>query len=162
MPRASVNMGPPLVNPSSSSFLPADVGIDIDIDIDTFERPLPDSPMSDKATPRQQRPQQHHSDLAQSKQSNADDLANWRQEIHDRIREYPESIDDYLLDMVPSAAPPTCCPPVSMLLQAIPCNGKELEMYDPLVCHFVRSPIGILILLPGGRSSMSCRVLPIR
>ncbi|EPS93231.1 hypothetical protein FOMPIDRAFT_89013 [Fomitopsis schrenkii] len=35
--------------------------------------------------------------------------------------------------MVPSDAPPTCCPPVGELLKAIPLRGKELEMYDPLV-----------------------------
>ena len=127
-------MGRVLFGTQSPPTHTADAGIDrLVIHLDAFERSLPKPPMSDKATPRQPRPQQHHADLAHAKQSNADDLANWRQEIHDRIKEYPASIDEYLVDMVPSAAPPTCCPPVGELFDSIPLRRKELEMYDPLV-----------------------------
>ncbi|EPS93867.1 hypothetical protein FOMPIDRAFT_91472 [Fomitopsis schrenkii] len=72
-------------------------------------------------------------DPAHGKQSNAVDLQDWQQDIHNRIKQSCVAIDDFLVDMVPSDAPPTCCPRVGELLKAIPLRGKELEMYDPTV-----------------------------
>lgn len=121
-------------NALSSAHL-VDVRIDVGIDCDTFiHSPHPRNfPMSDKATPRQPRPQQYCGDLAAAKQSNSQDLSAWQREIHERIKEYPADIEDFLLDMLPSNAPPTCCPYASETLQSVSLKKKEVDMYDPLV-----------------------------
>ncbi|KZT63070.1 hypothetical protein DAEQUDRAFT_742137, partial [Daedalea quercina L-15889] len=97
--------------------------------------------MSDKATPRQRVPEQYHSDAAHTRQSNAENMVAWQQEIHQRIKEYPADIKQYLENMVPSDVSPPCCSPTGKLFMAIPVGKEEEEeetMYNPMVTALTR------------------------
>ncbi|KAH9915211.1 uncharacterized protein B0H18DRAFT_1042164 [Fomitopsis serialis] len=135
MPRGRVNMPPSHFAPRSSHSHPDYIDIDVDVDIDFSEHPQHDSPMTDKATPRQKRPQQYHSDLDHAQRANPEEMAAWTEEIYDRIREYPDPINEYLSSMLPSDTPIPDCPPTDELFTVIPTTEGTLEatMYGPLV-----------------------------
>ncbi|TFY58765.1 hypothetical protein EVJ58_g6212 [Rhodofomes roseus] len=141
MPRGRVNMPPSHYLLRSSHLHPnhlppadCDLDIDVDIDIDIAEQPQQKRPMPDKSTPRRPQPQQYHSDMAHAKQNNPEDVAAWHDVMLERIKEYPDQdVKQYLARMVPSDTPMPACPPTGSLFDAIPVDGPEKDMYNPLV-----------------------------